>query len=363
MVRSRARGPKVLTITLRDLQWRARRFALGALATSLVFAATLLLGGLHAAFIQETNQTVAAFRADRWIVPAGVSGPFTQNAPLSAPQLATVMHLRGVRQATPIVLSRLNLVVHGNVQDVNIFGYPPGEGFAPKITAGRAPSAPDELALDQILAIPIGTSVTLEGRRWHVVGQVSGLTFDVGIPAALMTLPAARQVVFGGQPEASTIVTRGVPQGPIGAGLRVMTNGQVAADTSRPLNGATSAIEVVAILLFVVATGVIGLMVYLSSLDRRTDFAVFKAVGVPTSRLLGSLVVQTLLLALAAAAVAVGISALLAPDFPIPVSIGASDYLILFGGAVLVGLAASAIGVRQATAVDPALAFGGQGQQ
>ena len=50
----------MLTITLRDLQWRARRFALGVVATALVFTTTLLLVGVHASFTDETASTVAA---------------------------------------------------------------------------------------------------------------------------------------------------------------------------------------------------------------------------------------------------------------------------------------------------------------
>lgn len=352
----------MLTITLRDIQWRARRFALGALATALVFAATLLLAGLHAAFIDEATQTVASFTADRWIVPTGVSGPFTQNVPLSAAQQAEVSGLPGVTRATPIVLSAVVLLTQGQEQNADLIGYRSGGGFAPRITAGRAPRTADEVAVDQMLHLRIGSLVSIAGRRWHVVGQVGGLTYNVGTPAVLMTLGAARGVVFGGEPQASAVITRGVPRS-VPAGLQAMTNAAVLADLRRPLNTATSAIEVLAVLLFVVAVGVIGLMIYLSSLDRLSEFAVYKAVGVASASLLWSLVLQTMAFAVLAAALAVAASALLAPHFPIPVSIGAGLYAALFGAALVVGLAASAVGMRQVTRVDPAVAFAGRGGQ
>ncbi|MGO9903250.1 MAG: ABC transporter permease [Solirubrobacteraceae bacterium] len=351
----------MLTITVRDMQWRARRFALGAIAAALVFAATVLLVGLHASFINETTQTVASFKAERWIVPAGVSGPFTQNVPLSAAQEADAQSLPGVVRATPIVLSQIVIVARGEAHNADVIGYPPGGGFAPRITAGRAPRAPGEVAVDQLLHLPIGSLVVLKGSEWRVVGQVSGLTYNVGTPAVVMTLDAARGVVFGGEPQASTVITRGVPRGVLPGGLRAMTNAAVVGDLRRPLSTATSAIEILAILLFVVAIGVIGLMVYLSSLDRLAEFAVYKAVGVSTSWLLGSLVLQTMAFALVAAVVAVAASALLAPHFPIPVSIDAGTYATLFGAALVVGLAASAVGVRQVARIDPAAAFAGRG--
>ncbi|HWE58115.1 MAG TPA: ABC transporter permease [Solirubrobacteraceae bacterium] len=352
----------MLTITLRDIQWRARRFALGAIATALVFAATLLLAGLHAAFINEATDTVASFNAARWMVPAGVSGPFTQNVPLSAGQQAEVPRLPGVVRATPIVLSAVVVEVQGQEHNVDLIGYPPGGAFAPRITAGRAPRASDEVAVDRLLHLAIGSLVSIEGRRLRVVGQVSGLTYNVGTPALLMTLGAARRLVFGGEPQASAVITRGVPRS-VPAGLRAMRNAAVVADLRRPLSTATSAIEVLAVLLFVVAIGVIGLMVYLSSLDRLSEFAVYKAVGVSSTVLLGSLVLQTMAFALLAAALAVLASVVMAPRFPIPVSIGAGLYAALFGAALLVGLAASAVGIRQITRVDPAVAFAGRGGQ
>jgi putative ABC transport system permease protein len=352
----------LLTITLRDIQWRARRFALGALATALVFTATLLLAGLHAAFVDEATQTVASFKADRWIVPRGVSGPFTQNVPLSAPQQAEVSRLPGMVRATSIILSAVVIVAQGREHSVDVIGYSPGGGFAPRITAGRAPHASKEVAVDQLLHLPIGVLVSIEGRELRVVGQVSGLTYNVGTPALVMTLDAARRIVFGGEPQASTVITRGVPS-TVPVGLRAMTNAAVIADLRRPLSTATSAIEVLAVLLFVVAIGVIGLMVYLSTLDRLPEFAVYKAVGVSSASLLCSLVLQTMAFALLAAALAVAASALIAPRFPIPVSIGAGLYAALFGAALVVGLAASAVGVRQVTRVDPAVAFAGRGGQ
>ena len=352
----------MLTITLRDIQWRARRFALGALATALVFAATLLLAGLHAAFVNEATQTVASFKADRWIVPAGVSGPFTQNVPLSAAQQGEVSRLPGVVRATPIVVSAVVVLAQGQEHNVDLIGYSASGGFAPPITAGRAPRASNEVVVDRLLHLPTGSRISIEGRSWRVVGQVSGLTYNVGTPALLMTLGAARRVVFGGEPQASTVITRGVPRN-VPAGLRAMTNAEVLADLRRPLSTATSAIEVLAVLLFVVAIGVIGLMVYLSSLDRLPEFAVYKAVGVSSASLLSSLVLQTMAFALVAAALAVAVSAVIAPHFPIPVSIGAGLYAALFGAALVVGLAASAVGVRQVTRVDPAVAFAGRGAQ
>jgi hypothetical protein len=74
-------------------------------------------------------------------------------------------------------------------------------------------------------------------------------------------------------------------------------------------------------------------MVYLASSDRRTGFAVYKAVGVPTGQRLASLVVQTVFLALSAAALAAAgeLRAALPPECPVPVAVHISVYADLIG--------------------------------
>ena len=129
-------------------------------------------------------------------------------------------------------------------------------------------------------------------------------------------------------------------------------------DLRRPLSAATATIGVLVLILWLVAAGIIGLMVYLAGLDRRVDFAVFKATGARNGPLLAGLVLQALLLALCAAGLAAAAASIVAPSFPIQVSLSVGSYALLVGVAVGVGLAVSVVSVRQATRVDPALAFG-----
>jgi ABC-type antimicrobial peptide transport system permease subunit len=56
--------------------------------------------------------------------------------------------------------------------------------------------------------------------------------------------------------------------------------------------------------------------------------------------------------------VALGIARLLAPAFPIGVQFSTATYLGLLGLALVVSLLVSFVSVRQATRVDPAIAFG-----
>jgi putative ABC transport system permease protein len=172
-----------------------------------------------------------------------------------------------------------------------------------------------------------------------------------------MTIEDGRRSGFGGAPLSTAIVTHGVPREPI-AGLKVMDFSEVRADLRRPTAGATTTMAILSLILGVVAAGIIGLMSYMSNLDRLVDFALFKAIGVPTQKLLLGLVLQVVAMAVVAALAAAGLAAVLAPTLPIGVELTAASYLTLLGLALGVGLLVSLISIRQATAVDPALAFG-----
>jgi putative ABC transport system permease protein len=103
----------------------------------------------------------------------------------------------------------------------------------------------------------------------------------------------------------------------------------------------------------------VGSVIYLSALERLRDFAVYKAIGVPTGSIAAGLALQAVVVALSAVVVGVVLSALLGPIFPMQVIVPGYAYVILPVIAVVFGLIASGTGLHRAVSVDPAMAFGG----
>ena len=127
----------------------------------------------------------------------------------------------------------------------------------------------------------------------------------------------------------------------------------------RPMTAAVSAITMIAVLLWVVAALIVGSVIYLSALERTRDFAVLKAVGVSTRSVLAGLCLQAVLVAVVAAVLGGVVSLVLVPLFPMRVVVPTSAFLLLPVVGVVIGLLASAAGMRRAVTIDPALAFGG----
>ncbi len=101
-----------------------------------------------------------------------------------------------------------------------------------------------------------------------------------------------------------------------------MTNEQVVSDLNRPLAGGVQSIVVMAVLMWLIAAGIIGLIVYLSAIERMRDFAVFKATGAPTRLIVGGLMLQAVIVSLIAAVLAIGVSKLVGLGLPFPSELG-----------------------------------------
>jgi putative ABC transport system permease protein len=347
----------VLLLSFRDLQWRRRRFLVSVAATALVFSLTLLLSGAASGLRNEAARIVDVVGAEAWVVPEGTSGPFTTSTFLLPDDVEAVTAGAGGGRADPLVF------VHSTVgdddrRDVNVIGHVDGGLGAPPVGAGRAAAAPGEAVADTRLDAGVGDRIVLAGRPFTVVGEASGVTFYFGTPTVFVGIDDARAIAFDGQPLTTAVLTEAAP-GALPDGVVALDRDAVAEDLRRPQASGLQTIQFINLLLWLIAAGIIGSIVYLSALERSRDFAVLKATGASNRALLGGLVVQAVVLALVAALVGTLLARLLEPGFPFSVETSVGAYVALPVVAVVVGLLASLGGLRRAVAVDPALAFRG----
>jgi putative ABC transport system permease protein len=302
--------PAMWTLTLRDLQWRRRRFLVAVLATALVFTIALLLSGVSASLFNEIDRTVELFEADAWVVPESTSGPFTAAGAFPGPAASGIRTWPGVRTAVPLAITRST--VEG--EDVNVIGY--GNGFSMKVASGAMPDGPGQVVADGRLGVGVGEKFRMADHEWTVVGLVHGITYFGGIPSVIGRLPDVQAAMVSGLDLVTAVRLEGAPT-EVPAGWRALDNRAVRADLARPLANATQSIDFIRVLLWIVAAGIIGSIVYLSALERVRDFAVLKATGTTTASMASGLAVQAVLLA-AAAALAASVAATLAvPAFPL----------------------------------------------
>jgi putative ABC transport system permease protein len=342
-------------ISLRDLQWRRRRFVIAVVSAALAFALTLLLEGTMAHMRNEGDRVVDLFNADAWMVVKGASGPFTTAQLLPSDRAAAVAQMDGVTGASPILVARATV----KNLDVNVVGYERGGVTEPpRAHQGRLPSAPGEALVDTSLGLGVRDRVTVGGETFPIVGTTSDTTFYFGQATVFLPIEDVQRTVLSGQPLASAIVVRGKPSA-VPDGLAAMTGAEVAKDLARPLAQTSQTLDMITTLLWLTAAGVIGSIIYMTALERQRDFAVLKATGASGWSLMAGLALEALILTVLAAVVASVLALLLEPLFPFQVEIPVRSYVKLFIVAGVVGVIASLAGGRRVSRVDPALAFGG----
>src|SRR5947208_10988270 len=249
-------------ISLRDLQWRRRRFAIGVVATALVFALGLVLSGVRASFDNEIHRTVKSFDADAWLLKAGSIGPFTAPRPLPASRVEAVRKLPGVERADGVVIlgattttpHKRNLQLVGVVP--NAVGSPPGKKAHDLARPGAA-------VADERLGLDVGDRLALNGADFRVYDVTHGMTYFAGIPRATISVRQAQRLGLDNQPLVTAILTRGRPA-TVPPGFAMLDNAEVARDLARPINPAKNTISLIRFLLWGVAAGIIGAIVYLS---------------------------------------------------------------------------------------------------
>ena len=343
-------------VSVRDLQFRSRRFVIAVLVTSMVFGIALAIDGMRRAVQRETPAIVALFGADRWVVAGGATGPFTTTRVLAASAGDALRAESGVKRADAVVLSKTVIAGHP-AKDANLVGHVLGGLGSPPISEGRAAKRSGEAVVSPGVTATVGERITVGGKPFVVVGKTSEGRYYFGSPTVFVSLRDAQDIVFKGQPLAMGIAVEGSPRAL--AGTTALTNAQVESDLNRPLAGGVQSIVVTAILLWLIAAGIIGLIVYLSAIERIRDFAVFKATGAPTRVIVGGLMLQAVLVSLAAAVLAVGVSKLVGLGLPFPSELGTAGIVQLVVISLVVGVLASLAGVRRALTTDPAAAFGG----
>jgi putative ABC transport system permease protein len=347
----------MLVVAWRDLQWRRRRFLIAVSGTALVFAMTLVLAGLSNAFVVEVDRTLDVVGADRWIVAQGATSGFNSSQVLPATTLRRVRATPGVVAADPFVAMH-GTMGRGDPRNVTMIGAVPGGVGSPSVTDGHAPRRDGEVAVSGRLDASIGDRVVIGGRPFVVVGVVPRSSLYGGTANVFLTLHAVQALTFDGLDLSTAVALRGAPSH-APPGTKIVTNAQSRSDLLAVLGAGRETINVVAVLLWLVAACIVGSIVYLSTLERVRDFAVFKATGTSTRSLMGGLAFQAVLISLLAAVLGSVVATVMAPRFPIPAEIPASAYVLLPIVAIVVGFLASLAGLRRAVTVSPALAFGG----
>ena len=346
-------------LTLRNLVFRRRQFAVAIAGTALVFAITLLVSGMSAGFSAEAAHALAGLGGEGWVVPANTPGPFGSLTPVPEAVAATIAAQPGVKVADPVVAVPEYILHNGRFVIVNLIGHRIGGLGEPAPAAGRRVATDGEIVVDRVSGFHLGDQLAVGARKFTVVGVTDGRTMYAGQATGYVSLADAQAVAFGGRQLVSAVVLVGVPAS-VPPGMVYMTHAQVQASLLRPMAAARSSIDNTRNMLWIVAVAIVAGVMYVAALERIRDFAVLKAVGARSRSLVIELMAEAVIVSVVAATISIFLARLLKPAMKgMPVAFTTSAEIATISVAVIVGALASISGVRRALRTDPALAFGG----
>jgi putative ABC transport system permease protein len=376
-----------MNLALKDIRHGLFRFVLTCFGLGLLMTVVLAMIGIYNGLVTEALAVVKAPRADIWVVEAGTKGPFAEASNIPAGTREAVARMPGVSEAGAITYQTLETTHGSRALRLYVIGFEPGRPGGPqRIAEGRGIGTSHfELLADRKTGLSIGDTIMLGRDRFRVVGLVEDALNSGGDPAVFVTLadalalqtaldPAAARVqtARGGEPVKPANVAAVIARMAPGADVDLLTatvrqwkhlEALTQAEQEQLLlvsvvDRARRQIGLFLGILLTVSAVVIALIIYTMTMEKLKQIATLKLIGAPDRTIVGMIVQQALILGAAGWATGLVLILLVKDYFPRRVVLEPLHALVLAGIIFLVCIAASGLGVRAATKVDPATALG-----
>lgn len=384
----------MLRTAWRSLLHHSLRLALSGLA--IVLGVGFVVGTLI--FTDTLNSTFSSLfedtTADVVVTPAQTIGDSIQIgsvATIPASMLSTVRDVAGVDKAAGVILADGITIIGGDGAPIGTQGAPrfgtnweDDEELTPfRLTDGRGPAAPAEVALDSVSAqtgdYAIGDEVRLVGPdgpfeaslvgifRYGTSGNLAGATI------AAFDTSSAQGLVLGGADaytEIDAVAATGATQDAVAASVRdalgadvIVRTGQEAADEAAAAISEGLAFVNVFLLVFAGIALFVGTFIILNTFSmlvaqRSRELALLRAIGATRGQVTRSLVVESALVGLVGSVI--GIALGVAVAFGLQALFGAigaeipTDGLVVAPRTVVVGLVVGVV-ATVAAALAPAV--------
>ncbi|MFN4140395.1 ABC transporter permease [Aestuariivirga sp.] len=376
-----------MNLALKDIRHGLFRFVLTCFGLGLLMTVVLAMIGIYNGLVADALAVVKGPRADVWVVEAGTKGPFAEASSIPADTRDAVARMPGVSEAGAVTYQSVEASHKGRKLRLYVIGFEPGRPGGPqRIVKGHGIGASHfELLADRKTNLSIGDTIRLGRDRFTVVGLVEDALNSGGDPAVFVTLadalalqtaidPAAARVqtARGGDPMKPPSVAAVIARVAPGADVDLLTATvrqwkHLAALTQAEqeelllvsvVDRARRQIGLFLGILLTVSAVVIALIIYTMTMEKLKQIATLKLIGAPNRRIVGMILQQALILGGAGWGTGLVLILLVKDYFPRRVVLEPFHALVLAGIIFLVCIAASGLGVRVATKVDPATALG-----
>ena len=369
----------MISLAVRNLFQNKTRLVISIGGVTLSLVLILTLNAIFAGVEERITAYIDNSGADIFVAQSGVQNMHMATSVIPASAVNQVLAVPGVQGVTPIDYVA-NMVVVGDDRNLAyVIGLPPAAqlGKPWKVFKGASIPKSGEALIDRYVAentgIDLGDEVEILGRPF----KVAGLTEDTASLVnsfAFVALGDAADPRFSGDSVSFLLVK--VDDNATAEGVASRIETEVGGITARPTSEfsraekkvvkdmSTDVISIMNLIGTLIGLAVMALTAYNSTLSRRAEYGVLKALGAKNSQLYISVVAQALISVMIGFAVGVLFTWALAVIIPL---VGINLTLIISGISlvkvgilsVLIGGISALLPIRQISKLDPVMVFKG----
>lgn len=352
-------------LAINEIHHSKLRYALVTGVMFLIAYLVFFLTGLAYGLAQDNRMAVDKWEADQILLTEEANDnlnmsmlPRSLYDEVDAPEKAVLAQTAGV----------VTKEDNGEKVDVTFFGIDPDQFLAPNITDGEMFASDDEAVADSSIeeeyGISIGDTIKLAGsdKKLKIVGFTDNARFSVA-PVLYTSIGAYQEIRFEKEDDSenariNAIVTRGK--------IKEVPDDLVATDISKFINelpGYNAQVLTFGFMigfLIVIAAIVIGIFIYVLTMQKSEIFGVMKAQGISSRYIAFSVIAQTFLLA--TSGVLIGGLATIGTALVLPAAVPFQINLLFFASIsvmmILIAMLGAFFSVRTIVKIDPLKAIG-----
>ena len=370
---------------LKDMQYRLARVVLTAIGITVLISLILLLGGIMNGMRIQAQQYVKSTGADIWISAEGSGGAFIGFSLLIEENMAPLNASRELKEGSlsPLIFAQARPIVRRKSTKAIVVGYMKNKYGGPKhVVDGRMFKAsefqdyrpedpiPLEVIVDEKMGLEIGEQITIGTDTVKVVGKTSSLMFVLDTPLIFMDVRVAQKVLLGNYPRVNMMiakVNKNIEPEKVAAffddsdDIEARTMNQTLDDIiSYYVDEPMKAVQFLRVMLWIVAGLLVGMITYVTMLEKTQEIGVLKAIGASNNYVMTHLLKQVAIVSVAGVMLGFLLSYVFAAAAPIFVAINLVESIIVSGISIIVCCGSGYLAARKAILVDPLIAFRGE---
>ncbi|HKX76857.1 MAG TPA: FtsX-like permease family protein [Acidimicrobiia bacterium] len=351
-----------------------KRFTVSLFGVGAAIGLVLLLQGMWTGQLVQITAYEDRVGADLFVAEPDTESLLGDTSLVPLAVVEQIRRLSVVERADPVHLHATVSELHGSKEFVFIAGSAPnGLGGPWQLVAGRPARTDGEAVVDSILAddhgLEIGDTFEIKGRQFEVVGLSQETRSWM---AAFIFITDREAGLLTGNPETVSYIlvqseqpTRAAAEIEEATGLAALDPEFLAVNDRETLAGILeSPVRLMILIAFAAGTLVIALTVYSGLVERFREYGILKAMGASGVNVLGMVLGQTAVLAVAGSGVGyvmyfggAWLVERVRPQFWFALDPG--DVLIVLAGSLLMAAVAAVIPARQVARLDPASVYRG----